>query len=398
MHILLIKDGMQIGGTTTSFVNLLIQLKEVGSLKIDVWINDFKKNMATQIPAYCNVIQSNELRIAFSQPQTLMGKLFDSIRSCTLFDIAAIRCSGHNITRMMSAQQRITLKRAKKKQKIDLLAYDVVITWEEFFSCYYLAYCVSAKRKIAWIHPDYKQSGMRSEVDFPVFKHLDGIVAVSESGKRTLQSEFPMYKDKFYAVPNCVDTQRIRDLAQQRPKDMPLSTKVTLVTVARIQNISKAFDRALRVAAQLKANSNAFHWYFIGDGEDLEAMRNISIQMQLSECVTFLGSRINPYGYMKYADLFVLQSYYEGRPMVVDEALTVGTPVLVSKYEAAEEQVPDTVGWVVENDEESIYKAIEGILKEPACLKEKQRAIGALPDVEYEKLQKFLQVLECERP
>lgn len=35
---------------------------------------------------------------------------------------------------------------------------------------------------------------------------------------------------------------------------------------------------------------------------------------------------------------------------------------------------------------------------EPACLKEKQRAIGALPDVEYEKLQKFLQVLECERP
>lgn len=117
MHILLIKDGMQIGGTTTSFVNLLIRLKEVESLRIDVWINDLKKSMATQIPAHCKVIQSDELMNAFSQPQTLKDKLFESIRCCTLLDIAAIRCFRHNITRMMSAQQRITLKPSQEKAK-----------------------------------------------------------------------------------------------------------------------------------------------------------------------------------------------------------------------------------------------------------------------------------------
>ena len=78
-----------------------------------------------------------------------------------------------------------------------------------------------------------------------------------------------------------------------------------------------------------------------------------------------LGAKDNPYPYMAAADLFVLQSYYEGKPLVVDEALVTGTPVLVTDYVSAKEQVSSEVGIVVKNDEAAITDKLEELIKNP---------------------------------
>ena len=45
--------------------------------------------------------------------------------------------------------------------------------------------------------------------------------------------------------------------------------------------------------------------------------------MKLSENVTLLGEKENPYGYIKAADLLLIPSYSEAATMVIGEAFRV---------------------------------------------------------------------------
>jgi len=50
--------------------------------------------------------------------------------------------------------------------------------------------------------------------------------------------------------------------------------------------------------------------------------------LKICEDITFTGFKKNPYRWMKYADLFILSSRYEGFPNAVLESMACGTPVI----------------------------------------------------------------------
>ena len=255
-------------------------------------------------------------------------------------------------------------RKVKIQRNIDLTAYDAVITWEELFSCYLLAEKILTKKKIAWIHPHYENCGFAKEYDFPFFKKLDGIVNVSKNCQNSMQKSFPEFKDRIFAVENSVFIDGVLQKSVEEQEEIFPWDGANIVTVARLQNISKALDRAVRVAARLKKANCLFKWYFVGDGEDREALKEMINQYGLQDEIILLGYQSNPYKYVKAADLFVLQSYYEGRPMVVDEAMIVGTPIFASEYGSAREQIPKKYGMVVENNEESIFNGLKNLLNE----------------------------------
>lgn len=128
-----------------------------------------------------------------------------------------------------------------------------------------------------------------------------------------------------------------------------------------------------------------FKWYIIGDGEDKEKLLKLVKENGLEDIFILLGARDNPYPYMKNANLFVLQSYYEGRPLVVDEAMIVGTPVLITNYSSSNEQVSDGVyGYIVKNEEIDIYLKLKDIIKNPEQLNVLRRN---LEDKDWHKLE-----------
>jgi glycosyltransferase involved in cell wall biosynthesis len=107
-----------------------------------------------------------------------------------------------------------------------------------------------------------------------------------------------------------------------------------------------------------------------------------------------LGHQENPYKYMKAADLFVLQSYYEGRPMVVDEAMILGTPVLVSDYGSAHEQIPIGCGVVVANEESKIYNEIKSLLDNREKLSNYRQNLKLIDASEYKGTKRYVQLLK----
>lgn len=70
------------------------------------------------------------------------------------------------------------------------------------------------------------------------------------------------------------------------------------------------------------------HLLIIGDGEEMVALRELSILLGIQDKIHFIGAVSNPYPYIKKARTLVLCSLYEGLPTVLIEALILQTPVI----------------------------------------------------------------------
>ena len=81
-----------------------------------------------------------------------------------------------------------------------------------------------------------------------------------------------------------MDVNNLRALAKEQQTEIPYDNTFKIVTVARIHNISKAFDRAVRIAANLKKRGCKFCWYVVGDGEDKEFV-NAFVTASLTVCI-----------------------------------------------------------------------------------------------------------------
>jgi len=93
--------------------------------------------------------------------------------------------------------------------------------------------------------------------------------------------------------------------------------------VVAIGNLSsrKGFDNLLKVFSRLKNQNILLH--ILGDGKDREILLQMKEMLGL-EHVIFHGKKSNPYQYLKFADLFILSSRYEGFPNVLLEAGACG--------------------------------------------------------------------------
>lgn len=66
----------------------------------------------------------------------------------------------------------------------------------------------------------------------------------------------------------------------------------------------------------------------VGDGPLREELEALAAELDIAERVHFAGRQLNPYPWMKHAQLFILSSRHEGLGIVLLEALACGTPVV----------------------------------------------------------------------
>lgn len=366
MKILFIKDGLEMGGTTASFISLISEISKNEKIDVYVWINRLTSEKRDILPYTINIYESPSLSEAFLRPKGFFRKIVSYIKNQQFFLWLVMhfyRLLRLNAKYQNRIFQKYELLQALAQNTIDLTDFSIVIAWEELFPSYLLSSRIICNKKISWFHPDYHDCGFDWRTDSTFFQKFDAIIAVSISSSKSLMNNFPLIKKRIFFIENLIDVDQIRNKSKDSIIERDyFSDNPSFVTVCRIQNISKAIDRAIKVSSKLKKEGFKFRWYFVGDGEDKILMEKFAKSLGVEDMVIFLGKKNNPYPYMRMADLFILQSYYEGKPISVDEALIIGTPVLVSDYSSAKNQVGKGYGIIAENSEYAIYNSIKSIL------------------------------------
>lgn len=230
--------------------------------------------------------------------------------------------------------------------------------------------CVTAKKKIAWIHNEAIHQGFTKEYCLYNFNNYDYVVNVSEGCKMILDEMVPELIDKSKVVYNIIDYERIfRLLKESKPKIME-SNSFKIITVARMEEGQKRISRIIECCSLLlNAGYDNFTWFVLGDGPDYQRYVNETKRRNFDKHILFLGHQTNPYVYMKNADIFVLPSLYESFGLVLKEAIAVGCPVIATDFQACHEIINDGInGIVCQNDVEGIFGAVKSVMSDKKLL------------------------------
>ncbi|GAE35927.1 glycosyltransferase [Halalkalibacter akibai] len=237
--------------------------------------------------------------------------------------------------------------------------YDVAISY--LWPHYFIANKVTAKTKIAWIHTDFSTVDTDVNMDLEMWDQYHHLVAVSEECKNSFINKYPNLAKKVVVIENITSPDMVINLANHKiDNPMELDKRFKVITVARLSH-AKGVDNAVKALKRLKDKGyNDIVWYVVGYGGDEKIVRDLIKENELEDQFILLGKKINPYPFIKAADLYVQPSRYEGKAVTVGEAQILNKPVVITNYTTAKSQVKDGLnGTICEMSTEGIANGIE---------------------------------------
>ena len=387
-RILLYGGGMLLNGITTSFINLL---DHIDYDKYDVTVFSGKiahipekmemlmrvNKRARTFPriSYTPATFGEQILFYLNRLFGFRGGLFDKLYPKATYDREFRRCFGD-------------------------AEFDVAIDFSGYGS-FYSILMLSAKgaRKLIWQHNDLSLDRMKKvegkrphkrelKVVFSTYKFYDKIVGCSEATmninlKKIGYSEL---KDKCTFVENIANLDRViegakesitEEEAERLGYDGLLDRNITcFVNMGRFSP-EKNHKELIKAFNKININHPDTRLYIIGEGPLYDELKVLCKDLGLfnrngHKNVIFTGKLDNPFAVMKECNLFILPSIYEGQPVVLLEARTLGLPIIMSDFDSHTSSLFGDGQLVCGKDSESIYEAMEKYFD------------GGIPTVEFD--------------
>lgn len=249
---------------------------------------------------------------------------------------------------------------------------------------YYICHQVDAPLKCGWIHFDVSKFGIDKGMTRHLYKQYKRIFIVSEMAKVIFDRMFPQFREKTEVFHNVVSSKQICELATLGESFQDDFCGKRILTVGRISQ-EKGQIVAIHALKLLIDRGYNVRWYFVGEGVDMEHCMNEVERLGLSEFVTFLGVKTNPYAYMHDCDVYMQPSRHEGFCLTLAEALCFANPIVTTDFTGAREQLNKRENaFIVGMSDEEIAEGVENAIMAPKCLD--------ISNTENSDIEKFLSI------
>lgn len=232
-------------------------------------------------------------------------------------------------------------------------------------------YGLNGKQRVAWIH---------GKDSFPVgnelfwskqYESFHKIACVSDSIQSWFTKQYPTTSGKTSVLYNLLDADRILALAEEKPEIPAGKQGWQLLTVGRLSEV-KGQTMIPKTCRILLDMGHEFYWYLVGDGPLRTKIEQEICKYRVSDRVFLLGTKENPYPYIKNCDIYVQTSFSEGYCTTTMEAKILHKPVVTTNAPGMREQfVSGENGLIVDAmTPEALANGIASLLDHPA-LREK---------------------------
>ena len=225
----------------------------------------------------------------------------------------------------------------------------------------------TSSNKIAWIHNDFtKCTGIfdwfnNEEKTKDAYKKFNKIVCVSQYAKEKFIERMGI-KENVIVRYNINLTDDIKNKAEEKIEEKFNENTFKVCSVGRLVE-AKGYDRLLKIHKRLMDEGLKHDLIIVGDGPDKENLMNYINDNNLNKSVYLLGSKSNPYKYIKNSDLFVCSSRWEGFSTVISEAVILEKPIITTRVSGVEELfLNNKYGLITDNDEEDLYINLKRML------------------------------------
>lgn len=198
-------------------------------------------------------------------------------------------------------------------------------------------------------------------------KRVNHFIAISEGIRRKTQALLGAPADRITVIPNSVELARARKMAAMPDAVPPKEAPVRLVSVGRLHP-AKGMDVLLHALAKMNCQDHNWECCILGDGPEKSRLTLLAKEIGLNEHVSFVGYKLNPYAWLRTADIFVSPSRWETFGIVIVEAMALGLPVIATTTDGARDIISDGVdGLLVPiGDTSALANAIVDLIHNPS--------------------------------
>jgi glycosyltransferase involved in cell wall biosynthesis len=205
---------------------------------------------------------------------------------------------------------------------------------------------------------------------------------------KTIVSAWGVIPDSIVVIHSSLDKIEV-SASKEKLRQQFNYTYPTIVSSGRLVPW-KGFSVLIEVLGNLVKNHPQISLIIVGDGPDMIALKNKVADMKLSKHVRFVGSISKDAlgATVKAADLFVLNTSYEGLSHQLIEVMDLGTPIVTTDVGGNPELITNGVnGFLVEyNNPEALEEAILRVLNHPESVERMtQSARGRSKDFDKSK-------------
>lgn len=358
--ILIIGPGMEIGGVERSLIGLLDAL-DYSKVEVDLFLFQHNGELWEHINSNVHLLEKNKWVEGYFLPfKELIKK--KEITICLIKFVSKVvskiyrKCLRTGESSKELYQRMVSYFISKRKCK-----YDIALGFID--PHYYLQNCVNAKIKIGWVHTDPQtvwEQLVHGKMPSGMYEKLDYIACVSQSIKKSFDKICPALKGKSIVIENILPQKYVLAQANEFiPLNEMQNDRFKILSIGRFSE-QKNFLTAIHCAKRMNEIGLSFRWYFIGYGPQEREMRKAIDEENANEYVRILGKKVNPYPYIKFCDLYVQPSIYEGKAVTVREAQMLGKAVLITNFPSSNCQLQNGVdGHICPLSEDGIVEGIK---------------------------------------
>ena len=248
----------------------------------------------------------------------------------------------------------------------------IILNYDNYdFSCCYATYSlssnllarVSSKNNCIYIHSNYTQiyrdeDSLRKFFNIRHINEFNKIIFVSNEAREDLLKYYSSLRKKSYVYNNFIDVNMIKKQGEELIKEKRLKNKTLLVFVGRLEDASKKIKRAINLVKEI----DTLELWIIGDGPDRGVYEDYTKNNQLTDRVKFMGSKLNPYPYMRESDYIILTSDYEGFPVIYLEAIALEKNIITTIPTSDDEIDIKDYAFVISKNKNTMVEEVKEIL------------------------------------
>lgn len=312
--------------------------------------------------------KGNEVYVIISDP---MGSKYPLSGKILYLDLPSTTSKVKKIIRIFQRVKKLI--QIKKKYKLD-----VVISYLNGANFINSFAKVKNTKSILTVHNFTSVESRlikRSKIELfflkQAYKRADLVLGVSESLTNDLREMFKIKKNIFKTWYNFIDIETIKMNSGNdsliEMQEFKEKHSLVFSTIGRLE-YAKGFWHQLKIIKSLRDKGENIGCFIVGEGSHRSKIEEYIKRNNLEDHIILLGSKENPFKYIKYSDLHFTTSVYEGFQIVLVEAMSIGLPVIASNCLAGPSEILSNRREYKVNDR--ILKEEFGILLPPMSEKE----------------------------
>ena len=161
-----------------------------------------------------------------------------------------------------------------------------------------------------------------------LYKKSDRIVAVSKGVKNNLLASLDIEESKIEVIYNGILSKKHKDNCEIPNHPWLISKEICLISsIGRLSPEKGIYELVCAFRKALILNSS-LRLLIIGEGDEEKRIRKYLNDYSINDFVEIISFRDNYYSYLSNADIFVLNSHYEGMPSILVEAVSTDIAII----------------------------------------------------------------------